>query len=219
MNETVFAGTVAMRLVEKIRNDIISGRLASGSTVTIKELAEYYGVSHIPVREALQKLEGERLLEMIPYKGGRILRVDRLLAENAYDVCESLERLLVKSCMQSGISAYILNKAGEINDRILEIADDDGAGLEYVELNDAFHETVLGASPNTNALDYYRHNQMFLSTFRRYHEIGPQQRRQGGLLHRRVIECMKAGDLEGALSATSRHVMGAKTDLLRHSFK
>jgi DNA-binding GntR family transcriptional regulator len=54
---------------ELIREDIISGRLASNERVKIAELAKRFGTSTIPVREALQRLGGEGMVVLEPNRG------------------------------------------------------------------------------------------------------------------------------------------------------
>ena len=67
----VFEGTVASKVTERLREDIISKKIEAGSRITIKEISERYGVGSMPVREAFRTLEGENLLEINPYKGAQ----------------------------------------------------------------------------------------------------------------------------------------------------
>lgn len=62
----VFEGTVASKVTERLREDIISKKIEAGSRITIKEISERYGTSNMPVREAFRTLEGEKLLEITP---------------------------------------------------------------------------------------------------------------------------------------------------------
>ena len=54
----VFEGTVASKVTERLREDIISKKIEAGSRITIKEISERYGTSNMPVREAFRTLEG-----------------------------------------------------------------------------------------------------------------------------------------------------------------
>lgn len=88
----VFEGTVASKVTERLREDIISKKIEAGSRITIKEISERYGVGSMPVREAFRTLEGENLLEINPYKGATVISFDacprylsdKLLSGNAH---------------------------------------------------------------------------------------------------------------------------------------
>ena len=58
--------SVTPSIQQRIREDIVSGQLPFGARVTIDELATRYGVSHMPIREALRELHGEGLVMMEP---------------------------------------------------------------------------------------------------------------------------------------------------------
>ena len=59
-----------------LRDDIISGSLPFGSRLRIDELATRYGVSHMPIREALRELHGEGLVVIEPNRGARVRSID-----------------------------------------------------------------------------------------------------------------------------------------------
>src|SRR5215475_4976089 len=58
--------TLNDRAYEQIKKGLISGAFRSGQTLVIRTLAETYGISTTPVREALQRLVAERHLELLP---------------------------------------------------------------------------------------------------------------------------------------------------------
>ena len=62
--EAGFGATIANRVADQLRDDIVSHRIKPGSRITAKEIADKYGVSSMPVREAFSMLCGENLLEM-----------------------------------------------------------------------------------------------------------------------------------------------------------
>ena len=66
--EAGFGATIANRVADQLRDDIVSHRIKPGSRITAKEIADKYGVSSMPVREAFSMLCGENLLEMNPYR-------------------------------------------------------------------------------------------------------------------------------------------------------
>ena len=55
MEDILFNATVASKVISRLREEIIIGRLSAGTHITIKEIAEAYKVSFMPVREALDR--------------------------------------------------------------------------------------------------------------------------------------------------------------------
>lgn len=91
-----------MALVDQIRTALLAGQHAPGALLSQTELARAHGVSRIPVRDALQALASERLVEVVPGKGARVIRLTgedlteirdlRLLLE-----CDLLVRAMAKA--------------------------------------------------------------------------------------------------------------------------
>ena len=61
-----------MSLVEKLRRAIMAGQYRPGAVLSQTDLANAYGVSRIPVRDALQSLATEKLVDIVAGKGARI---------------------------------------------------------------------------------------------------------------------------------------------------
>jgi DNA-binding GntR family transcriptional regulator len=82
--------TVASRIAELLRDDIIGGQLSAGERINEVALAKRYGVSRIPLREALRIAEGQGLVEIRPFSGAF---VSELSVEDAVDLWEMYETL------------------------------------------------------------------------------------------------------------------------------
>jgi DNA-binding GntR family transcriptional regulator len=74
----VFANfkTKTQAVYETLRHDILNGKLKPGEKIVISKLAKAFGLSGIPVREAIKKLESEGLLQVIPHFGTTVSRID-----------------------------------------------------------------------------------------------------------------------------------------------
>lgn len=73
--------TAQQAVAEALRRDITSGKLAPGSWIVQESLAEQFGMSRIPIREALKTLEAEEYITYVPHSGYRVakLGLDELL--------------------------------------------------------------------------------------------------------------------------------------------
>jgi len=69
MNKKIQINTLSEQIVEKLKLEIILGELQEGERILEQQLAEEFGVSRIPVREALKMLASENFITILPFKG------------------------------------------------------------------------------------------------------------------------------------------------------
>ncbi len=87
------------RVTDALREAILSGKHRPGSRLRQEDLAEEYGISRIPVREALRQLESEGLVNLVPNSGAWIARLDQMECIEIYKIRERLETLALReSC-------------------------------------------------------------------------------------------------------------------------
>src|SRR5437764_1195259 len=92
----VVMSTTNLNVGLRIRDDIVAGTLPLGSRITIDALALRYGVSHMPVREALRDLQGEGLVVIEPNRGARVRAIDARFVENIFEIRTALEVMMVR---------------------------------------------------------------------------------------------------------------------------
>src|SRR6266508_1850881 len=83
-------------LRDVLRAEILSGKIPAGTRLTTASLVERFGFSQMPVREALQALHGEGLIEIQPHRGAGVLPLDITRVRNIYDLRAAIEGLLVR---------------------------------------------------------------------------------------------------------------------------
>ncbi|MFF0161729.1 GntR family transcriptional regulator [Streptomyces sp. NPDC005263] len=71
-NGTVTRSTLRRQIADALRDEVLAGRLQAGQVFTVKEIAEQYGVSATPVREALVDLSAQGLLDADQHRGFRV---------------------------------------------------------------------------------------------------------------------------------------------------
>lgn len=71
-NGTVTRSTLRQQIADALRDEVLAGRLQPGQAFTVKEIAEQYGVSATPVREALVDLSAQGLLDADQHRGFRV---------------------------------------------------------------------------------------------------------------------------------------------------
>jgi DNA-binding GntR family transcriptional regulator len=122
------------RVTDALRDAILAGKLRPGSRVRQEELASEFGISRIPVREALRQLESEGLVILVPNSGAWISRLDRAECIEIYKIRERLEPLALQESSVN-LSASQLETLEDLVDRI-EASDD---ADEFLRLDREFH--------------------------------------------------------------------------------
>ena len=90
---TADVGVASARVADYLRTAILNGEIAPGERIRQEDVAEQFGTSRLPVREALRILEAEGLTEHEPNKGARVPRLDRHQVDVIYQMRERLEPL------------------------------------------------------------------------------------------------------------------------------
>lgn len=200
--------TIATKVIEKLREDIINNRFETGSRITIKEISERYGVSPMPVREAFRTLEGEHFLEINPYKGATVLRIDEQFVRDVYGILRALECLLYETALDE-IDEEIIQKLRCINEQIRVIAELPCGAAEYVDLNTRFHNTIMEHSKNQKALEMYTHYHEIISTIRKKYTPVPERIRIGIEQHEKLIDALEKKDALLVKMAVDEHIKSA----------
>lgn len=131
---------------DELRAQIIDGRLPSGGRLIEQVLADQFGVSRVPVREALRGLEIEGLVTAIPRRGLVVTELSREDIEQLYDVRTQLETLAFGLAAKRATSKEV-----EDLSEVLEAARKAIAHSDFqkaVELNVDFHNSVIKMAAN-----------------------------------------------------------------------
>lgn len=195
-----------MTLYQRLKNDLQRGRFAPGRALKQSELAELYGVSRIPVRDALQRLKSEGWLAGHGARGVAVPAFDPVEVEDLYLMRMRLEPLL-QNLAAPHLNGEILGRARDILDSME--ADMEMSAREIGSRNWQFHACLYRAAgrPTLFATVEQLHRQC-----ERY--IGYQSRSldyQGTSQreHYDMLELLQRGDAEGAANLLERHIAAA----------
>ena len=138
--------TLRERILETIRDAIMSGALKPGEKVAEPELATRFGISRTPIREAFRQLESEGYLTVIPRKGALVAYFSAKDVEEFYALKSILEGYAArKAC--SRLSTREINKLEAINEKLREIADE-GDVRHFFKVHNSFHDLFIRGAGN-----------------------------------------------------------------------
>ena len=140
------AGRLRDQVREELRDQIISGRIRPGHRLVERDLAVDFGVSRVPVREAIQTLIGEGFLEAVSPRRIVVRELTRQDVEDLFDVREALEVLGARLATRRADPA-VLGRFAELLEEARR-ATDAGLPAPLSRANAAFHHHVIEMSGN-----------------------------------------------------------------------
>ncbi|MGI3903340.1 MAG: GntR family transcriptional regulator [Janthinobacterium lividum] len=198
----------AMRIRTELREAIASLRLAPGVPILEKDLAQTYGVSRTPVREAMAKLVEEGLVSVFPQAGTFVSRIPFHDLPEALVIRRSLEetsaRLAAVKGRADGIAAALAAA------RAVAAAGDEA---QFHAADEAFHAAVAEAAGYPGLWLVVQQVKVQVDRFRRL--TLPQAGRFTRVLaeHEAVLKAIAARDPDAAASAMGAHIGGLLADL------
>lgn len=185
-----------------IRDDIISGYFPPGSRLAEELLAKRYGVSRVPVREALRTLESEGFVRTRRHAGASVAELTEQEAADLLEIRSLLEPLGAARAAQRRTHAHIkvlrgLVKLGQERAQRQQLSD-------LPSLNSWFHETLAQASGSASLrqlLTQLRHKLAWV-----YSVELPLRAEQSWDEHAAIADAVARGDAERARRLVATHV-------------
>lgn len=138
--------TLREKILETIRDAILTGALRPGEKVAEPDLAERFGISRTPIREAFRQLESEGYLTVIPRKGAVVTSFSPKDVEEFYAIKSILEGYAARRACEK-LSAKELEKLKGINDRLRQLATE-GDIRHFFRIHNDFHDLFIRAADN-----------------------------------------------------------------------
>jgi DNA-binding GntR family transcriptional regulator len=205
-------GTSYERVRDRIRSDILAGRIGPGARLKITDLASRYGLSLMPVREALQQLQGEGLVTLSPNRGARVRRMDAAFIRSLFDIREALEGFLTRQAAER-MTPAALERIIAIQNRY-DRASEAGDVPACIPLNIEFHRTILSVTGNEEAQRLIGQHTDLIGALRArvgYAPLRPSTIRQE---HQALVDALSRRDGEAAQRIHALHVRRAGDDML-----
>jgi DNA-binding GntR family transcriptional regulator len=189
---------------DRLREDILAGRLEPGAELSEVALASEFGTSRGPLREALGRLASEGLVTITPRRGAVVAQLSREEFIDAYQVREALETLAVRLAVPLMSDAEIahLRELCELMDRA---ARKDEVRV-FFDTNNSFHEALVRGSRNRKLHDVHRMlvGQMVPYLPRSLELRGNLQ--QSVAEHQAILAAIEERDAERAAKLLAEHI-------------
>jgi DNA-binding GntR family transcriptional regulator len=181
-------------LYEKLRQQIIKGKLKPGQRIVMADLAKAFGASETPVREAIRRLESEGYVIFTPHAGAVVTRIDEGELSEIYLIRIALEALATRLAgphLSERDIEWLKRKNHD-----METAIERSRYEILARLNKAFHLRIYKAAP------YPRLHKMIADlwdTFERWPSVFsyvPERAAASVEEHKKIIEALAKGDMD-----------------------
>jgi DNA-binding GntR family transcriptional regulator len=214
--------TLADRVFQTLREQILQGIYKPGQKFNIDQLARDLGVSNTPIREAMARLERLGLVDIIPYCGPKIKRLNVSQLTDLYEVRIALEELAVRLVAQSE-DPDVFNGMAEAL-QMQERASNGNDPRAAVDADRAFHDALVQASGNSVLLEMLPNlsdrTRLLLEINRPpSEEIDNAALLRGFHGHKRIFESLREGDQELAVQELHCQLTRGKEQLVARMMK
>lgn len=186
-----------------LRQGIINGLVPPGMQLKQDEISAALNVSHIPVREALRRLEAQGLVTIHPNRGAQVTRLSRETLLDMMEIRATLSTMLLKNG-----GPYLTEEDYAQLDHIIALQRQEDDPFKNEELNIQFHDLLCSRADNSVAdllleivhanIDRYLRKSFYTEQATRNISI------QG---HEDIVACCRAGNFERACELLKQHIL------------
>jgi DNA-binding GntR family transcriptional regulator len=188
--------TLREKILETIRDAILKGTLIPGEKVAEPELAERFGISRTPIREAFRQLESEGYLTVIPRKGAVVTSLSERDVQEFYSIKSILEGYAARIAAER-LSDRDLDRLVAINERLAQLARE-GDVKTFFRVHNEFHELFIRAAGNERLLELINQLMLKFNRLRMASLSLPGRMEISVQEHHKIIDAFKEHDGERA---------------------
>ena len=204
--------SLADQVFERLEGEILGGKYQPGELLTELRLTEDLGVSRTPVREALRRLEQERLVELST-RGIVVLGVTERDIEDIFTVRLRVEGRAAARAAEARGGDYLVEMREAIELQEYYVGRHDADHIKYMD--NRFHELVYYASGSSVLRDVLLPLHKKTQKYRKVSVQNESRAEKSLAEHRAVYEAIAAGDTAAAEQAMTAHVQNARQHMLK----
>jgi DNA-binding GntR family transcriptional regulator len=203
------AGNTPEFIASALRSAILQGRLKSNQPLRQDHIAEQFGVSKIPVREAMVQLRAEGLIVFVPNRGFVVSELSPLEVEEIYIMRLALETQALERAIPRLRSADLIRAAS-----VLDVSEAEDDRSQWSDLNWEFHSTLYQAAQLPRLLNTIEvlHNNVARYLLIYLERLSARDASQDE--HRKILQACQKRDGDRAVKILQRHLRRASNRLV-----
>lgn len=194
-----------------IREAILKGELKGGQQLRQAEIAEQFGTSRIPVREALKQLEAEGLVILYPNKGAVISELSANEVQEIYEIRSFLETGAIKLSIMN-LTKDDLKRA----EKILIDIDNAPDVNKWLELNWEFHSCLYSTANRPRLLSIVNNLHINVARYIRIYLKFMNFEEKSQKEHYNILNACKEKNVQEAINLIEQHLQNASTTLVSY---
>ena len=203
--------TVAGQISDRLREAIRTGVIKEGDELNQVGLAEHFGVSRVPIREALRALEAEGWIKAPTNQRAFVHRFSVDDIAEIFELRELIEVDLV------GKAVGLIDEAGIAElEELCKGMEAEPNHETWVGRNALFHEKLVKCSGRNVAIGVVRHLTSQVERYLRPRNANPDRRTQANTEHRLIIKALREGDRSGVRALMRAHIRTTRKLVLKN---
>ncbi|MCL5073831.1 MAG: GntR family transcriptional regulator [Actinobacteria bacterium] len=186
---------LAEQIYDALKSRILEGKYPTGFRLKESIIAKEFGVSNIPVREALKYLMSQGFINIIPHKGAEVVNFsDPVFIKNIYETRIMIECFCVENTIRN-LNPEIINKLKSLLESIKKRAE--MGDLEMEQSDYTFHRTIVESAGNS----------FILNIFNNIHFVSPLATADKAYdKHKKIFDAIIDKDIEKAKNIIKEHL-------------
>ena len=214
MNSSTPSRNLTHLIADSLRVDILRGNLKGGQALKQDEIAAQFGISKIPVREALVQLKTEGLVNFYHNRGAFVSEISADEADEIYVMRIALETAVLARAIPHLTVAHLKHA-----EEILNAIDQEENIAKWGELNWEFHETLYLPASLPRLMDTIEALHTNIARYLVLYLAGMDYQRKSQKEHRAILAACRNGEIEKAVTVLEGHLRGAAEHLVAYLHK
>jgi DNA-binding GntR family transcriptional regulator len=202
------SASTADLIATSLRADIMQGKLKSEQPLRQDEIAARFGVSKIPVREALSQLKAEGLVAFHPNRGAAVSKLSVAEADEIFVMRIALETAALRRAIPH-LTIADLARA----EQILRAIDQEQNFARWGQLNLEFHATLYHAADLPRLMESVKTLHIKVARYLAIYLAGMDYQTASQSEHRDILEACRRGNIEAATAHLTQHLQSASSHL------
>lgn len=198
----------------ELRAAILDGQLRPGERIRQEDVARRFGMSRIPVREALRQLASEGLVVLEPHVGARVASLDLEELDEIYQLRERLEPFAIARSTPK-LSDQQIEELRSLVKRMEEVADPEDL-TRWLGLDRRFHLATFAGAPLPRLLGLIEGFWNATQQYRRVYTLLPERLALAHAEHRLLLEALERRDPDDAERILQTHIRRTRLTLEEH---
>lgn len=206
---------LSSRIYQVLRREIFQGQLRPGFRLSLDDLAERFGVSVSPIRDALRLLAADGLVELRSRRGAFVTQPSPSDIQAAYQFRAILECAAVDWVLAAGPPAWEVLRSHIEAMPATMTSETPADYMTYSHHDEGFHKTIVSTIGNNKLAETYAGLLRFTLIARMLHRATSQRATKTLAEHHAILTALTAGDAPTAREAICTHLHNACDYLVR----